>query len=399
MIVYGERGEKMLKDKKWRNSIFLLFILFLPVSWASLSVGSIYRLITIGLFAIFILANNFKIYIPKEKKKLFYAWSIYVLYTLLTIIWGGFTSQQITIALGMVVLYAISIVFVGSYVDMDNVKMIDYAWIAASLIFIILFFTGSRTSLGWSSRQSLVIMGTPTDANEFASFFAVAISVAIIHFLNAKKILIKVGFLAVVLCGFYVVLMSGSRGALIATAISVLITLFVGKRLKFKGLILIIIFGLVAWIIVANYIINLIPENTLSRISVEAIINDSGSGRSHIWTNAVNVYWNGSLFNIIFGYGYGSIDVSNGFGTTTNTMHNQFLQNLVSYGIVGFLLYIRLLFVVFKEYIRNKSDYIGCFLGIMVMSLTITMGTSYKILWIILMIPMLTYCNEKSNER
>ena len=76
MIVYGERGEKMLKDKKWRNSIFLLFILFLPVSWASLSVGSIYRLITIGLFAIFILANNFKIYIPKEKKKLFYAWSI-----------------------------------------------------------------------------------------------------------------------------------------------------------------------------------------------------------------------------------------------------------------------------------------------------------------------------------
>ena len=67
--------------------------------------------------------------------------------------------------------------------------------------------------------------------------------------------------------------------------------------------------------------------------------------------------------------------------------------------IVGFLLYIRLLFVVFKEYIRNKSDYIGCFLGIMVMSLTITMGPSYKILWIILMIPMLTYCNEKSNER
>lgn len=389
----------MLIDEKKRNGIFLLFILFLPVSWASLSVGSVYRLITIVLFIIFIIANQFKICIPNEKKKLFYAWSMYILYALITVAWGGVTSQQITIAFGMIVLYAISIVFVGSYINISDVERIDYAWLIAGVFFIILFFTGSRVNLGWSSRQSLVIMGTQTDANEFASFFVIAISVAIIHFLNSKKLFVKCMLWVLILCGIYIILMSGSRGALIAMIISMLITLFTGKRLTLKGLIMIIVFGFIAWLVIKNCIIELIPENTLSRISIEAIINDNGSGRSDIWKSAINDYWNGSIFNILFGYGYGGIEVSNGFGMATSTMHNQFLQNLVSYGIVGFALYLRLLFLVFKEYIRNKVDYVGCFIGIMIMSLTITMGPSYKILWIMLMIPMLTYYNEKLMEK
>ena len=381
----------MLIDKRKRNSIFLLFILFLPVSWASISIGSIYRLITIVLFALFIISSQFIIRIPSEKKKLFHTWEIYVFYSVVSVLWGGFTSHQLTIAFGMILLYLISIVFVGSNVNEQNSYKIDYAWLIAGAFFVFLFLTGRRVTIGWGTRQSLVIMGTVTDANEFASFFAIVLSIVTILMFRSTKKIYKVLLIVFALSGVYVVLMSGSRGALLATIVAVLVTLLVGNRLTLRSVLVILVLGILFVFVFNAYLIELIPKDTLARISIEAITKDNGSGRSYIWKSAFRKFFDGNVFNILFGYGYGGINVPNGYGSMTSTMHNQFLQNLIAYGIIGFCLYIRLIWIVFCEYLKVKREYIGCLLGVLIMGLTITMGPSYKLLWIIFMIPMISF--------
>ena len=380
------------------NKLYLIFVLFLPFSWASIAVGSIYRLITILLFALFILQRNFKIFVPMKKRRLFNAWAIYVIYSCSSVIWGGFTSQQITIAFGMALLFLISLVFIGTVVEDTESNKLDVMWIIATAFFVVLFITGSKVSLGWSTRQTLIILGTETDANEFASFFAVGLSVITGMVLSTKNIFQKTILALLFLGGIYVVLMSGSRGALLALFVAIVTTLFFSNRLSMRGLIVICIVGTVLYFVFYTFVIDLIPENTLARLSIEALTADNGSGRGFIWKNALSDFWGGNILRIIFGYGYGGLYAPTGYGTVTSTMHNQFLQNLINYGVVGFILYLRLIWLTLKEYWMTKRTYLGCFIGILVMGLTITMGPSYKILWILIMIPMLSISSGAEDE-
>ena len=93
------------------------------------------------------------------------------------------------------------------------------------------------------------------------------------------------------------------------------------------------------------------------------------------------------------------VDTGLSYITATTTMHNQFLQQIVCYGIIGFCLYIRLFFYVIRDFIKNKKELIGPFVGIIVMGMTITMGPSYKILWILLFHAGLQYKGELINEK
>ena len=115
-----------------------------------------------------------------------------------------------------------------------------------------------------------------------------------------------------------------------------------------------------------------------------------------MWIDASNKIWNGSVWRMLFGYGqYG---LTAGIEGLTQTMHNQLLQQLSNYGIVGLASYILLIYKVFKALFSRCPQYIGAFMGIMLMSMTITMSVAYKILWILFLMPTV-YCIKQRKDK
>ena len=363
----------------------MIFILALPFSWASSVFGSIYRAIAILLLLAYLLLNVGKVRLRPDNQVVRRAFTYYVLFAAATMIWTTNRTTGYSEILGMLLVLIIAYVFSSySYDDLSNAA-IDYCWIIAGAVAAIIYLRGGSANVGiYGNRTTLMILGTATDPNEFSSIFVVSVSLMLAHIMNNKRFIIKAGFAALSLIELYVVLMAGSRGALIGVLIAVFVTLFLTGKISAKGMIISIIASILLLWVVTVYILPYIPNDILTRLSIKSMINDGGSGRTTIWKSGMEQWANGNPIRWLIGYGVDGIK-AHGIRGDTGTMHNQILQQIVYYGIIGLILYLRLIWVAYESIRHDNRRYLGAFLGIMFMSLTITMGAHCKILWIIIM--------------
>lgn len=360
------------------------FVVALPFSWASFAIGSVYRAITLLLFAVFLFASNFTISYSEEKRGFFISWVLYLGYSIFTMFWAVDRQAAITNSMSLVLLSFIVIVFFSTELSLSESDIVDRCWILVGVICIILYIFGDKTAVGeYGSRTSMIIMGTATDPNEFASVFIVPLSLIVFNLLNKKGPRFFQSVIMVV--AIYCVLMSGSRGALFATLLALFITLIQNGKINVKSVLIIVVVGLLAMIVIIRYVIPMIPDDVLTRMSLKALLKDGGSGRSDLWTDALKKIWSGSVLRMIFGYGQYGLTV--GTKGVSQTMHNQFIQQMSNYGIVGLGLYVALVYNSYKAIKTNCSKYTGAFFGMLLMSFTITMSVAYKLLWILLLMP------------
>lgn len=377
------------------NRLIYLLILSLPFSWASFIIGSVYRTITIIAFVIFLIMFRFKIPIWDDNKKLASSWLAYIIYAIVTGFWGVNHSSALVNSFSFILLSFIVIIFFSAYID-DNYQqdIVDTCWIIGGVICILLYLFGDRASVGiYGSRTTMMILGTETDPNEFASAFIVPASLLCYRFINTEKTYSKLLHILIIILSLYCVLMSGSRGALFSVILAMTITIFQSSRKNLKSVLLATLIIIISLFIVFRFVLPMIPTDVLTRLSFDTLVNDRGSGRSDIWKDALNRIGKGSLFRLFFGYGQYGLIVQGSAGYTT-TMHNQFIQQLSNYGIVGLVFYVNLMVNTFK-YIRVRCPrYIGSFWGMILMSCTITMSVAYKILWILLLLPACVRTDE-----
>lgn len=366
----------------------LLFVLFLPFSWASFLVGSIYRLLTILLaFIVFIVCRG-RFAIGQNNKRTLMFFSVYILYCSLTTVWSVDFQLGINNTMGLMLLLIIAFIFATTQITTRVKSIVLYCWVVMGIISSLMYIFGEKTQVGkYGARTSLMILGTPTDPNEFAGLFCATISLTIIIIMNIKKRVIQALMVFAVCIEIYAVLMTGSRGALLSVIISIFLTLFFLRQFSFKLLIFLVVATTLIGFIFINWVLPSLPMQIMERFSLEALVNDQGSGRLGIWSDALHQFYNNSSLKLLFGYGAGGITA----GTTivSTTMHNQFIQNLVNYGLLGFSLYMVFLVRVFNIFRRQNREYLGAFLGMLAMSMTITMGPSYKPFWILLMMVFL----------
>ena len=374
-----------------RALLIYAFVIALPFSWASFAVGSIYRAVTLLLFVLFIFGSKFTISYSKEKESLFFSWILYLGYSIVTMFWAVNREAAVTNSMSLILLGFIVTVFFSTELSQKEEDIVDKCWIIAGIVCIVLYVFGDKTAVGeYGSRTSMMIMGTATDPNEFASVFIVPLSLIMFNILNKKGS--KSFQLVIMLLALYCVLMSGSRGALFATFIALLVTLIQSGKVNVKTVIIIGIACLLVFAITLRYIIPMIPDDVLTRMSLKALLKDGGSGRGDLWTDAMRKIWSGSEIRMILGYGQYGLTV--GTKGVSQTMHNQFIQQLSNYGIVGLLFYILLIYRSYKSIKVNCPRYIGAFCGMIFMSFTITMSVAYKLLWVLLLMPA-TMSNER----
>lgn len=117
-----------------------------------------------------------------------------------------------------------------------------------------------------------------------------------------------------------------------------------------------------------DYIVQFTGQDILLKLS--DMKADRGSGRIDIYIRVVDALKDSSIFNIVFGHGYGG--VARELGGMSS--HNDFLEIFFNYGLVGFYLFMRWLCRMFayvkkmrREHFRYVNIYIVSLIGFCIM--------------------------------
>ena len=257
-----------------------------------------------------------------------------------------------------------------------------------------------------SSIDGSRLSDSGVDPNELAMTLVAAILFGVLLAIQSRSRLVRACFSGLVLFNFYGLLVTGSRGGLLALFAALFAWVVVGGRwrgkLAFAALIVAVSAG--AYIAVAA------PAEQQARIEgVLGIGNQpvdrSGAGRTSIWAVGVRAF----KAKPLRGYGYGNYrDVSPHFllrepGLVESryilhplVAHNTYLQSLVEVGILGSILFFApvagalVAFLLAARRFRRLGEEeleffartgFAAFIGVLVASFFISEGLA-KILWI-----------------
>jgi O-antigen ligase len=188
------------------------------------------------------------------------------------------------------------------------------------------------------------------DANSMGMTLALAIPIAWYLSLTTQHPLRRWMYRAFLPLGMFATVLTGSRGAMIALMVSLLIipvtlSLSPGRLAAAIGLIFLTGALLVAYV----------PEKIVERLATtgESVEHLTLGGRFTLWQAGVHAF----AYKPMMGYGVGGFKraITPELGDQALVAHNSFLSVLVEEGIVGLFLYLTMLLSVFFSVLRFPS--------------------------------------------
>jgi O-antigen ligase len=185
------------------------------------------------------------------------------------------------------------------------------------------------------------------DANSLGMTLALAVPIAWYLSLTCQRPLLRWLYRGYLPVGLFATALSGSRGAMIALIVSLLViplttSLSPGRLAAAIGLL-----GLSGALVVAY-----VPDKVIERLSTTgtAVETISFGGRFKIWTAGVRAF----TYKPLMGYGAGGFKraVTPQLGAMALVAHNSFLSVLVEEGMVGFFFYMTMFLSVFLSVLR-----------------------------------------------
>lgn len=341
---------KLMKTR-FRMYILGLYLLLLPID-ATLGniIGSIsiVNYIAVIYFVVRILSLfQEKIRISALRKTRGPA--TYFIYFMITILWSSplFLNNWYIFSL----IASFMFFFLASIDSYSNqeIRLIKKIILISGLIVISVTIFG--LDLGAGKRFNLNI-GRYMDPNYFSTGFILITAVLTDNIL--KKQNVKTSSVILVLL-LFIILMTGSRGGLLANLSVIIVAFIFDKENKFKNLFLALLL-LFAFIILYNYFQQLIPDWVLRRFTITEILQEGGSGRTRIWINNLSFIKDQSIFRILFGTGFSTFSaVSLQTMGTPNAAHSIYIQAIVEGGLVGLIILFGSIFSVSKYLLMTKN--------------------------------------------
>lgn len=365
------------------------FIISLPLTMFQVgTLGSAQRLISVVLC----LAAIFLLHTTHTKMKwaggqVF--WFGYAAWLLLSVIWTTRIGSQMTVALGMVLMIAALVLMSMLPLSSKDIQLIRTAWVLLAVFAAVLFLVfGEQAEYG--QRTHLVIASGGSDPNEFSAYFLLPLA----YFVEAtleKHGLWRIGGFVGTLGSFYIVLMTGSRAGAIACLV---IILAVALRFAGKGVgkfFLVLLTGFASFYAMGRFLLPLVPEAVRERLTLDALLEDSGSAREGIWETGLELVA-ASDWRVLFGYG------PNGAPLDDRIMHNHFVQALVDGGLIGLALFLAIIVCALRSSIRDKPVFAAT-LGVSVMFLTLTAYSNFRPAWAVLFMALLAANHAGKHHR
>lgn len=239
----------------------------------------------------------------------------------------------------------------------NNVKSLIFLTIITFLIFNIITMLGSFDIIQ-ISRVSLDIKygrttGAFSEPNQYATFIVFHIPICINIYIYLRPIIAKCFMALIIFIGLYCLLLTGSRGGILALLIGIICLFFFNtNKITLRTLVQFIIasFAFGTIIIILFFLLPSLSQdglvNNFILREMQGESSDYSSGRIQVWGEGIRLF----LKNPLIGSGFNTFTKKIG-----SNSHNDFLLHLATLGIFGFTLYIMIFFQIFNIAWRFKK--------------------------------------------
>ena len=223
------------------------------------------------------------------------------------------------------------------------------------------------------------------DPNDMAMALALALPMAWYLSITARSAFVRWAGRGFVPLGVLAIGLAGSRGGMIAASIALLIVPLSMTKLTPGRMISAMVMLLAAGMLAVTYL----PETTIERLSTIGTEVEGGriGGRGKLWRAGLEAY----AYHPITGFGTGHFKsaITPILGPAAQVAHNSFISVLVEQGIVGFLLYMGMLWSALVSVLRLRGVE-RRFALVLFMTLIVTMTPltweDRRVVWIVIAI-------------
>lgn len=264
-----------------------------------------------------------------------------------------------------------------------EVKLLKRALLWSSWLTVLLMFCFSDFSEG--GRLSLKLGTVEQDQNYIDGYFIYAFSYHCDRFRQHRR----KRHLALSLVLISVVLLTGSRGALLGYLITAMMHMFLflkDTRHAVRNILSMCLICAVT-LVVFDMVLQRMPESVAVRFSWDYIAEKGTIGRTRIWKYLLSHFCQDPFLRMLFGHGYGTSAYVNQMNGCV--AHNLYLDNLITLGILGLILQLTMQGIVLRMQIRLKDwTMAGCYLGMIGMCMSLSL-VAYKPIWNIVTMTMI----------
>lgn len=277
---------------------------------------------------------------------------IYFLYFIISISWAinqYVSTWHVSSLIGAFTMFILAVI--------DNYTEGEYYFlrksiVASAFVVIIAVFINKGT---FSEDRLILNFGRYMDPNFFAVGLVLINAVLMDNIM--KKQYLKRSLIAIIFL-FIVIIMTGSRGGLLANTF-VILTYFIMSDKSFISKLLFLAVGFIMFLLIFNIIKDYIPPWVLDRFELSKVTSSGGSGRTKIWADNLSYYMDSSLIRLIVGYGFSSFSViSMKTLGAARASHNIYIQSLIEGGIVGFSILIMMIIIIIRNALKENNIYI-----------------------------------------
>lgn len=188
--------------------------------------------------------------------------------------------------------------------------------------------------------------------NAFVTFICCALPFLYYLFFTVKSRALKIFVICNLIASVYILFMDASRGGIIVLAIVSALFFLGTSRVKGSTKISVVLFSIIicyiiwSWDSISSLVVG--RQNNINGIEDEA--------RYIVWINCLKVLIDtGGLGTGIGGVG-SSMEVYAGYGGTL-APHNAFLEILIQYGVIVFIVFVYFLFILYFNAKKNKQGF------------------------------------------
>lgn len=226
-------------------------------------------------------------------------------------------------------------------------------------------------------RTTLMIMGQTSDPNYFVGFFIFPLTIALKQLTLGKH---RIFHVALIVVSIYSVFLSGSRGGLLAVAVTL-----VGFTLLYPfGLakrILLLAGGLLLLLVLWFIFKPLMPDIVVERMSLNVVLDTGGNGRLAIWQSMIREILE-QPDKLLLGRGINAVHRVFVQGSWEATYaHNHLLQALYNQGLLGLLSFLLLTGVSFFRCIKRRRTVSIAILGMLALSVSLSFNQTTRTFW------------------